>query len=139
MGFIRFWLWVPSGGKLKYDYCTFRKSGWSSSKATVIPATARGYWGILSFNNGHQFSPALPSPSCLLDLLSGWLMRLVTDGQGPRRPRVHTRAWPRPELACRGSVWPTAEAPSLLCGSPPPSSCMLPLKSAFVPFPFLQS
>lgn len=99
-------------GKTKVRLLNIQKN-WSISKATVIPATARGYWGILSLNNGHQFSLALPSPSCLLDLLSGWLMRLVTDGQGPRRPRVHTRARPHPELACRGSVWPTAEAPGL--------------------------
>lgn len=44
-----------------------------------------------------------------------------------------TQIWPL------GAVGGKLGKPPLLFGSPLPSSCMLPLKFAFVPFPFLQS
>lgn len=52
--------------------------------------------GCLVIKYWHQFSPAMPLPSCLLDLPSGWLMRFVTDAQSLR---LRVCPWPCSELA----------------------------------------
>ena len=72
--FLHFGLQVPSGGKIKNDCYPEKSVGpvpkpWSLQQLLGTLGYLVTYW--------HQFSPALPSPSCLVDLPSGWLMRFV--------------------------------------------------------------